>query len=443
MTSPSQKYKESCFRVIESVLAYVKPENLLDKKLDLDNGLLRINEKSIDLSTFRKIHIIAAGKAATGMTRWVLSHAGDKISGGIIISDSVQSFRHKGIISLKGDHPVPGANSIHCGNELAGYIKNITGNDLVIGLISGGSSSMILAPPDRIDPEEIIRLNRALLKSGADISEINTVRKHLSAIKGGNLAQKILPASIISLLISDVKGDDPGLIGSGIFSGDRSSFEQALLVLRRHSLLRAAGENIIHYLNDGISGKIRKNPSGFLPENVRSFIIGNNKDALKAAKKAGEDSGFRSKIIGVDEEGDVRSSSTRYARFIKDRLKRTDAAVNGRLFVFGGEFTVSVRGKGLGGRVQEFLLHLLYKIRYVSKPFLVAGIGTDGRDGPTDAAGAWISNETFQQAGNPVESALKALKNNDSYRFFKETGQLIVTGPTGTNVRDIFFIYLP
>ena len=444
MASLSQKYKDNYIKILESALEAVRPEILLKKNVRLTGEDLKIGNRKINLRNFEKIHTIGIGKGAQSLYNGLSEVLGEKIDRGLIISNNHSNSGLNNIKFSYGDHPIPGKNSFLSTEKLKHFILNIRKNDLVIALITGGSSAMIISPPKKISIKEISNLNVLLISSGASIHEINCVRKHLSTLKGGRLAKMIYPAKIISLLISDVTGSDHGIIGSGPFSGDSSTFQEALDILTKYSLEKKVGKEIIDYLNSGVRGRIDETPGLDDPifKNNISLIIGKNSTALEAAKKKAEQLAFKTEILTSEDSGNIREASKRYGLLIKNRLKEKPQGTKSELIISGGEFTVNVKGNGKGGRVQEFLLLLLDELKDISEPFFVAGIGTDGRDGTTDAAGAWIDVDTLSRLGNDPSSEIhKYLNNNNSHNFFKKYGRLIHTGHTGTNVMDVFLFF--
>lgn len=445
MASLSQKFRENYRSVFESAIDAVNPEILIKKTLILTGNILKIRDEEFNLSDFENIHVIGIGKGACSLCDGLINVIGNRIKRGITISGEDCCPEAGEFISLKGDHPIPGKNSIRSAIELKNFIRNIEKDDLVITLVTGGSSAMLVSPPAEIDIDDISSINNMLIRSGASIHEINCVRKHLSTIKGGQLAKMIYPASIISLLISDVTGSDPEVIGSGPFSGDTTTFKKALDILQKYLLEHKVGKNILDHLKKGAAGAIKDTPGPDDPifKNNRSFIIGENITALNAAKERAEELGFVSEILSSDEQGDVNNASKRYGELIRRKFSEGKNFNGGILLLSGGEFTVNVTGKGAGGRVQEFLLLLIHELKDISSPFFIAGVGTDGQDGKTDAAGAWINENTYKLSGNEPEVIIsRHLENNDSYNYFKKLNQLIYTGPTGTNVMDIFLFFL-
>ena len=444
MILPSQRFSGNYRSVLESALSAVRPEILINATIRLDSDTLITGSEKTDLSRFTNIHVIGIGKGAPALCEGIIGILGDRISSGIVISGEKYEPGSDRITALRGDHPVPGPASMRSGRALIRFIKKIDKEDLLITLITGGASAMAVSPPEGIGLDELSDVNRHLIRSGASISEINCVRKHLSTIKGGLLARLVYPVKILSLILSDVTGSDPGVIGSGLFYGDRSTFRDALDVIMKYPMNNPSETKILEHLHRGCLGDINETPE---PEdkvfgNIFTYILGDNRTALTAAMVKGEQLGFSTEILTSEEKGDVRDAALRYGELVRKKALGQKSVTRDILLLAGGEFTVNVSGSGEGGRVQEFLLRLLTELKDLPSPFFIAGIGTDGRDGMTDAAGAWISDETIGRAENEGIDILLFLNNNDSHNFFRRIDQLIFTGPTGTNVADVFFFFI-
>ncbi|MEN8222435.1 MAG: DUF4147 domain-containing protein [Acidobacteriota bacterium] len=443
MILPSQRFREDFSYILESALLSVKPETLLKRNTSIKGDTLRISDREFSLNEYNNIHVIGIGKGAPSLCKALSNMLGIRIGSGIVISGEQFDTGAENIIALKGDHPIPGNNSFNSGEKLKQYTKKIENNDLVFTLLTGGSSSMAVSPPQGISINDLAVVNDLLVRSGAAIEEINTIRKHLSTIKGGKLAKMIHPAKIISLIISDVNGSDPETIGSGPFYGDNTSFGDAIKVLQKYGIEKRSGRNVIEYLKRGKEGLTGETPSPEDPmfKKNKTFVIGKNIDALNGAALKGKELGYRTQILPKEESGDVREAAQKFAKMIGNRVGNKKGGEE--LLLFGGEFTVSVKGRGKGGRVQEFLLFLLKFLKDETFPYLIAGAGTDGKDGNSNAAGAWIDNGTAAKIEGDTDSVIdNFLVNNNSNKFFEKIGQLVQTGATGTNVMDIFLIFL-
>ena len=309
--------------------------------------------------------------------------------------------------------------------------------DLAIILISGGGSALMVKPLEGISVEDKKRVTKLLLASGANISEINTVRKHLSKIKGGNLARVIFPGSIINLAISDVIGNSLEDIISGPTYWDSTTFYDAYSVLKKYKIWDKVPLSVQKTILRGIKGEVLETPKKTFKifEKTSSFIIGNNRIALESAMRKAQKLGFDTEILTDSDSGEARERAIYYTSIFK-KLIQSEKSI---CLLSGGELTVTLKGKGKGGRNQEFILACLIEMSKIStdKNWLIASIGTDGIDGPTDAAGAWVTPEILKKAKKLNLNPIEYLNNNDSYNFFSQTGGLIKTGPTKTNVMDI------
>jgi glycerate 2-kinase len=422
---------------VESVL----PGNLINNHISLNDNILSLKDVNYDLSVYAHIYLVGFGKASAGMAGAMEAVLGDRITEGHIITKYGHAVPMRNITVTEAGHPVPDENGMAGTWKILEIIKKAKLNDLVIVLISGGGSALLTDLPEGINLEELASLNKLLINSGADISEINSVRKHLSQLKGGQLARLAFPASVLSLLLSDVTGDLPDVIASGPTVPDPSTFGDAIRVLEKYHIESLVPSSVREYL--------RKGESGFLPETVketdscflrtRNVILGNNKTALGQSKSKAEEFGYDAVIVSNIIGGDVAD----VARMI---FSETTASAKGNhgskiALLFGGEPTVQHAGNGMGGRNQHLALLMAQKLTGITGiTFLSAG--TDGTDGPTDAAGAMCDGMTIQNAAEAGINAEEMAQNFDSYHFFKSTGGLIQTGPTYTNVMDLMIILI-
>lgn len=418
---------------------------------------------------FNRIFVVGFGKAACNMAKAMEEELGDLISAEIVITkyghgigqQSSRSAVNKGkIISyseaagllrycstalkiFEAGHPKPDENGLNATEEITRLLKNADENTLVVCLISGGGSALLVSPYDGISLDEKQKITQLLLKAGTDIYELNTVRKHISRVKGGRLAEIASPAKIISLILSDVIGDRLDVIASGPTSPDKTTYKDALKVLEKYKLMDKCPEKILGILQKGENGLIpetlKEGNKTF--ENVENIIIGSNRIALNAAKKKAEEMGFHAEILSSELIGEARGVGTRLA---KEAIKKKESRVMGqgvRCLISGGETTVTVKGNGIGGRNMELALAFAMEIEGIyGITFLSAG--TDGTDGPTDAAGAIVDGETVKEAKKFGLDPEEYLNNNDSYNFLKKIDRLLITGPTGTNVMDIQIVVI-
>ncbi|MEN8264743.1 MAG: glycerate kinase [Nitrospirota bacterium] len=391
---------------------------------------------------FTKLIITGFGKAAYQMAQAAEEmFDNDQISGGIVVTKyghakSQLSGELKKIKVLEAAHPVPDENGFKAAQKIIKLLKEADSNTLVLCLISGGGSALFVSPCEGVTLSEKQSITDLLLKAGADITELNSVRKHLSAVKGGRLAEIVYPAKIISLLISDVIGDKMDVIASGPTAPDSSTYQDALEVLKKFNLLDKAPGSVVDVLKKGAAGIIPDTPKQNNPifHNIQNIIIGSNKKAIDAAYKEAEIFGLDTEIISAELTGEAKEAGKWLAKKALD--ERSNNSSRSKCLISGGETTVIVKGNGKGGRNTELALSFAMEIDGIEGiTFLSAG--TDGTDGPTDAAGAIVDGQTISKAKKLGLNPQEFLDNNDSYNFFRKTDSLLITGPTGTNVMDI------
>ncbi len=412
---------------------------------------------------FKRLIVVGFGKAACTMAKAIEDNLGDLIDTGILIT----KFRHaieqqnrtaeqqlnmannlflnKNYCStallrfcsiFEAGHPVPDENGLKGTEEIIKILRDADENTLIVCLISGGGSALLVSPYEGISLNEKQAITELLLKSGADINELNTVRKHISKVKGGRLAEIAYPAKVISLILSDVIGDRLDVIASGPTAPDKTTYNDSLKVLEKYGLIDNAPRSIINVFQKGADGFIPETPKegNKIFENVENIIIGSNRIALKAAKEKAEELGFHAEIISSEVTGEARD----VGRWLADiaRSKHSNSSNRLNCLISGGETTVTVKGNGKGGRNMELALSFAIEIEGIDGITLLSA-GTDGTDGPTDAAGAIVDGETLKRARAIGLNPEEYLNNNDSYNFFKKINMLFITGPTGTNVMDV------
>ena len=434
------KLREDAISLFHAGIKTASPYNLIPNNILLEENILTISDingtnKSFDLNNYNRITVIGAGKASIPMGYEVEKILEDKIDNGLVVTKNNFRSELKRIQTLEASHPLPDKNGIEASKKIIEICKKAKEHDLIINLISGGASSLLPYPADDITLEDKIRTTEILLKAGATIKELNTIRKHISAIKGGQLAKYVYPATMINLIISDVIGDQLDVIGSGITVPDPTTFEDSWNVVIKYKLENKIPHSVKNLLRDGIEGKAPETPKPGNPifKNVYNFIIGNNGLALSAIKIAAEDKGYQAKIISSTLEGEAKIAGKFIAQIAKENSFSEEKPL---CLIFGGETTVTVKGNGKGGRNQELCLSTAIDIDGIKNITFLSG-GTDGNDGQTNTAGAICNGRTIERAKELGLDALKFLKNNDSYNFFNKLEDLIITGPTKTNVMDI------
>lgn len=369
----------------------------------------------------RKILVAGAGKASARMAQGLERILGSRITGGLINVKDGHTAPLRYIELNECSHPVPDERGVAGAKRIAELCAAAGPGTLIICLISGGASALMPLPVAGITLAEKQETTRLLLACGATIHEMNAVRKHLSAIKGGRLAALAAPAQVISLILSDVIGDDLAVIGSGPTAPDPSTFTDALSILDRYKLRERVPAAVRTHLEQA------KDETPKHLDNATNIIAGSNRQALQAATAAARDLGYPVLVLSSRIEGETRDIARMHAAIIQEHVG---------CVLSGGETTVTIRGAGLGGRNQEFALAAAIAIDGMRET-LVLSAGTDGTDGPTDAAGAWSAGDTVARSRALGMDAQKSLDANDSYRFFEALGDLVKTGPTGTNVMDL------
>ena len=393
---------------------------------------------------FRRTCLLSVGKAAATMAKALMDSTGGIVDRGLVITKQghLQGYDfslYKDIASMEASHPLPDATSLQASELTLSMMREESAEDtLIICLISGGTSSLICSPAEGVVFEEKLEVIASLLRSGADIKELNTVRKHLSAIKGGRLMEAASPAKVISLIVSDVPGDDISAIASGPFAPDPSTAPEALAVLDKYSISPPA--SVLKHLLSEQRGLISGTPEAgdAIFERSENIVILNNRNALQGALRQAEAFSLNAELLEDAITGDVGKAAILMAARSAERLKSDNLPV---CLISGGETTVKVTGKGNGGRNMELALRFAVEIDDLSGITMLSA-GTDGTDGTTDAAGAIVDPHTIKAAREMNLEAEKYLNNNDSYGFFTRAGGLFVTGPTGTNVMDIQLVLI-
>jgi glycerate 2-kinase len=418
----------------------VLPEKLISREVALKDNFLAIGSLNFSLDSIDHIYVIGAGKASSMMASEVEKILGNRIREGHIVVKYGHSCKLKYINSSEAGHPIPDSNGFKATKTILEIATRAGSNDLVLCLLSGGGSALLADFPEGSSPEEMVQVNNLLINSGASINEINSVRKHLSLVKGGQLARAVYPATLVSLILSDVIGDPLDVIASGPTSPDPTTYKQALSVLEKYNLARSVPERILKYLRDGETGLSRETPKPEDPvfERTYNILIGTNYLALEAAKMKAADLKLNPLIITDKLQGDV-SAIAEYMLETSLRYKNDKNVIKPVCLLFGGEPTLRITGNGLGGRNQHLAL-LCAKMLCNQPGITILCAGSDGTDGPTDAAGAVVDSDTIRRADAINIHPEKYIQEFDSYNFFKKAGGHIITGPTMTNVMDIIVV---
>ncbi len=418
----------------------VLPEKLINGIMKLEGSVLSIKDQKILLDEIKNIYVIGTGKASAAMGHYVESILGNRITGGHIVVKYGYSCKLKRIKVTEAGHPIPDENGFKATEEIIKIAEQASENDLVICLISGGGSALLADLPEGILPEELYIVNNLLIRCGATINEINSVRKHLSRVKGGQLARIVRPAKLVTLILSDVTGNLLEVIASGPTVPDPSTFGDALKVIESYNLTTDITSGVLNYLKEGSRGINPETPKPGDPlfSGTLNFLAGTNQIALRAAKSQAVSMGFKSYIIDSELKGDVENVCESVISTAIS-FKNNNEIQKPVCLLFGGETTVKINGSGTGGRNQHLALLAAERLKVFPGITLLAA-GTDGTDGPTDAAGATADSETIHMAMSLNADPENYLSEFNSYNFFKRVGGHVFTGPTFTNVMDILII---
>jgi glycerate 2-kinase len=419
-------------------LTAADPLDAVKKSVRLRNDHLQLANRSYALSRIRNILITGCGKAAARMALAIEDLLGDRVAGGVVVVKYGHGLPLQRIKVVEAGHPIPDEAGLDGARQIVELVRAAGENDLVLFLISGGGSALFPGPADGLTLADKQRTTQMLLQSGATIQEINAVRKHISKLKGGRFAKLVTPAHLVSLILSDVVGDSLEAIASGPTVGDATTYSDCLAIIQRYELGEKIPHSVLELLQRGGQGALDETPKppDAIFQKVQNVVIGSNQTALKAAKLQAEILGYHTQILSSSIEGESRTVARSHTALVKE-IALTDKPVRRPACVIsGGETTVIVRGDGLGGRNQEFALAAAIQIDGLDGA-VVLSAGTDGTDGVTDAAGGIVDGSTIQRGRAKGLDATAFLTRNDSNRFLKATDDLLITGPTFTNVMDL------
>lgn len=436
---PAKDLREDALACFRQAVAAVEPSRL-------------VREHLVDGLDGERIKLVAVGKAAAAMTRGAIEALPKKIDEGVVIVPTEAAPKTRADLPLEfavygGGHPEPNQEGVRGAEAIRKLAESLGVGDILLCLISGGGSALMSLPPEGLSLEDIVQTTRLLLRAGATIGELNSVRKHLDQLKGGRLAAAAFPARVHALVISDVVGDPLDVIASGPVTADPTTFEDALRVLERRGLLAKVPDATVPdavrvYLEQGVQGQHAESPKPGDPcfERTQAHIVGNNRLAADAALAEAERRGYEARLLSTTLTGEARDVGGQLADLARE-ARRGDGAEGPVCLVASGETTVTVRGSGRGGRNQEVALGAALALSELeAEGVLVASLGTDGVDGPTDAAGAIAYADTIDRAQKLGLDPHRALDDNDAYPFFEALGDLVRTGPTGTNVMDLMLV---
>lgn len=429
--------------IFEASLAAADPILLVRRSLQLDGAILQAGKRLYDLARYSNLYVVGAGKAAAKMARAVEALLGERIAGGIVIVKHGHSIPLKKLKIVEAGHPIPDPAGIKATEAIIRLLRRTQKNDLILCLVSGGASALLSCPVVGLSLQDKQRTTQALLNCGARIQEVNAIRKHISGIKGGRLAELAYPSTVLSLILSDVIDDSMDNIGSGPTAPDSSTFADCLSIIDRYGVGDMIPLAVTTFLKKGAAGEIADTPKADNPifQQVQNLLIGNNQLALVAAKEKAQALGYNTLILSSSVEGEARRVAIDHVVSARDVLSSSSPVRPPACIISGGETTVTIRGAGLGGRNQEFALAAALEIDGLNGIVVLSG-GTDGTDGPTDAAGGIVDGTTVQRARDQGLNARSYLERNDSYPLLKAVGDLLITGPTLTNVMDLRLILI-
>ena len=434
--------KQQLVDIFNSALSAADPYNAVKRAIRIEGDQLLAGEEAYDLRNYERVLAVGAGKGTALMAQAVEDVFGDRIDDGVIIVKYGHTRPLNRIREIEASHPLPDEAGVKGTEEIIETLKDVDEKTLIICLLSGGGSALLVSPAEGISLKDKQVTTDLLLKSGASIEELNGVRKHLSRVKGGRLASIAYPATVITLILSDVIGDRLDVIASGPTVPDRSTFMDTVKVIEKYNLVKKLPNNVLSMLLDGIAGKLPDTPKAGEDcfKKGSPVIVGSIRQAINAARNAANKLGFDTEIVTDKLQGEAREAAV----YLADLAKMVRSSRKGgkpMCLLSGGETTVTVKGSGKGGRNQELALAFALEIEGVDGITLLSA-GTDGTDGPTDATGAIVDGETIHFARKLGVNPEKYLENNDSYNFFKkiDEGHHLITGPTGTNVMDVQII---
>ncbi len=416
---------------IEAVFRYVKTA---------DDALL-VGEHRFAFQAYDRILVVGAGKAGAPMAKALEELLGDRISDGVIVVKEGHSLPLQHVRIHEAGHPVPDERGVRGAEDILSLVGEAGERDLVLCVISGGGSALLVAPAEGITLADKQEVTQLLLACGADIHEINTVRKHLSRAKGGWLARFAHPATVVTLILSDGIGDDLNVIGSGATVPDSGTFADAQAVFKKYDIWERVPSSVENRFQKGLKGELPDTPKSGDNAFQRCYaeLVGTNIQALMAASKEAERQGYQPLILSSTVEGEAREVAKVLTAIAKEIRSSANPLAPPACILCGGETTVTLQGDGKGGRNQELAMAAALAIDGMENVVVLSG-GTDGTDGPTDAAGAIADGTTVTRAGGKGLDPLDYLMRNDSYNFLKVLSDLVITGPTRTNVMDVYMV---
>lgn len=439
-------YRNKIENILQAALTAADPKEAVEQILRCSDDTLRVGEQEYDLASFENIYLVAVGKASLAMAQGVCEILGNHLAKGLIVSKTLPSDISFALLCMEiiqAEHPIPGINSLEAGKRVLDLLSLATADDLVILAISGGGSALITQPEGKVQLGDIQILTNQLLASGASINEINTLRKHLDRVKGGGLARAVVPAQVVSLILSDVVGSPLDVIASGPTVPDASTFQQAEDIVEKYGLKTEAPESIRNHLESGSASASAETPKPGDPifQKVQNILIASNEQSLRAAERQAIQEGMAARILTTQLTGEAKQAGKWLARVAQEMASDQNEANLPMCLVAGGETTVKLHGTGTGGRNQEVALAAAGSLKGLEGVTLIT-LASDGEDGPTSAAGAIVTGDTEERGLQMGMNIRDYLDRNDSFAYFKALDDLVITGSTGTNVNDLVFLFI-
>jgi hydroxypyruvate reductase len=430
-------------QVLAAALKAVDPYEAVRRYLSVEGDTLLVDGRPYDLHRFRRVLVVGTGKAGAPMARAVESVLGERVTAGHVNVKYEHVLPTQTITIHEAGHPIPDEAGVLGTQRIAELLQSAQADDLVICLISGGGSALMPLPVEGVTLADTKALTDALLRAGATINEINTIRKHLDQLKGGQLVRLAAPASVVSLILSDVVGNPLDVIASGPTVPDTSTFADAYGLIERYGLAQSVPASVMEHLRRGLAGEIADTPKPGDPmfERAQNVVVASNDLAAQAAEETARALGLNSLLLSTYVEGEAREIAKLWVALAREVLASGRPVQRPACIIAGGETTVTLRGKGKGGRNQEMALAAALRLQGLEDVHVVC-LATDGTDGPTDASGAIADGFTVARAKAAGMDAWAHLENNDAYPFFAAIHDLLLTGPTNTNVNDLALVFV-
>ena len=420
--------KDDLKKILDAALAAAEPGRTVHRALSVEDGRVRVGDETFDAE---RVFALAVGKASGSMARAVREILGEALSGGLCVIKGGGEEPPAPFETIAAGHPEPNEGSARAAERIEEFLDDLADEDLLLVLVSGGASALLADTAPGISLDDLKKLNGALLRSGAEIGEINTVRKHVSTLKGGGLIRRAAPAQVVALLLSDVVGDEPSSIGSGLTAPDPTTLEDTRKVLERYEI--EAPQSVVNHLE---KDRETPKPGDVAFEKLTNLIVGGGRLTAEAAAEKSRELGYEPLLLSTHITGDARRVGGFHAAIVKEVLESGNPLATPCAVISGGEATVIVRGEGTGGPNQEFALAMAVDLEGV-QGWAALAVDTDGNDGPTDAAGGLVMGDTAAAMRDNEMNPAEALDENDSYKALEAGDALVYTGATGTNVNDL------